>query len=193
MIQNVGVTSAHRVADPDDLLSGCRDSIRSTDLILVAAAPEDMPSLTRVAAASYPPSLRPLCLETLDFHARCLEAGLDDGRLLFSLRLHGETIGGCGLHRYIWAPPTICWGSWYFIHPEFRDPQRALFMFRCLKAAALERGFEWFYVETPSADPEYARVSRYLPRAGFSLVGQLTDYYGPAIDQLIFRLNLRNS
>lgn len=150
----------------------------------------DVAQLRELARAAYPDTLLSLCLETLDFHEQCLQHGLDDGRSLFVLERQAQPIGGCGLHRYIWGPRDVCWGSWFFIAPQFRRPGLALLMFRALVCEAKAMGFTRLYVETPAADPHYARLALYLPRGGFKLEASLPDHYAPGVDQLIYSLRL---
>jgi RimJ/RimL family protein N-acetyltransferase len=134
--------------------------------------------------------LLPLCIATLDFHEQCLKYGLDDGRTLFVVDHDGHNVGGCGLHHFIWGPKDICWASWFFVAPEFRQPTVALSMLRGLFREARLRGFGRLYVETPANDPDYARVAAYLPRAGFTHEASVRDFYAPDVDQLIFLLKL---
>lgn len=164
-----------------------KDGIRSHKLRL--AGTDDIASLREMAYLSYSPGLRSFCVATLNFHEACLKHGLDDGRFLFTFEYAGELAGGCGLHRYVWGPLNVCWGSWFFIASRFRRPGVALKMFLDLLVEARSRGFSRMYVETPATD-DYANISSQLPRVGFLLEATLPGYYAPQADQLIFRLDL---
>lgn len=157
---------------------------------LRAAKTEDMPLLRELARISYAPSLLRQCLATLAFHEQCLKYGLDDGRTMFVYEHGGQDVGGCGLHHFIWGPPDVCWASWFFVAPQFRQPTIALGMLYGLLHEARSRGYGRIYIETPTSDPDYARVATYLPRAGFTLEARIVDFYAMHIDQLIFRLDL---
>lgn len=146
--------------------------------------------LRGLAALSYQEALLQLCLETIDFHHECLKRGIDDGRHLFVFESRTDVLGCCGFHRYIWGPRDTCWASWFFVNPEFRKPGVAPIMFLSLLDECRRAGFKRLYAETPSSNERYSRIALHLPKAGFTLAATLSDYYGPGIDQLMFRYDL---
>ena len=165
-----------------------RLSTRGTRVHLERVNLMDMPEVIAVAQASYNPKLLPLCLQTLNFHAECLRYGLNDGRTLFRLKKSSELVGVCGLHHYLWGPPTACWLSWFFVDPRYRGCWIGFSMFSALVRAARERGFRALFIETPSAHPEYSALKGYLDRIGFTQEASVTDYYEEGVDLLIYRL-----
>lgn len=163
---------------------------RFTHEVLRLATLEDIEGLRALARKSYASGLLPLCIATLDFHEECLRHRLDDGRSLFVFERSGQAIGGCGLHRYIWGPRDVCWGSWFFISPGFRNAGAAQRMSRLLLAQAVSRGFVRMYVEASSPHENFGRLAFQLQRYGFELQATLPGFYAPNVDQLLFRRQL---
>ena len=150
---------------------------------------EDMDDVIDLASRAFASTeFLPWALETLKFQKKCLQAGMDDGRTLFRLQEHGQTVGVCGTHRYIWGPKSICWGSWFFIDPANRGTitayKLALGLLRCAK----EMGFRIMYVETSRNDPNYSTISSYMERFGCSLHATVPDYYNRGADMQIYSI-----
>jgi RimJ/RimL family protein N-acetyltransferase len=151
----------------------------------------DIDDAIRLARKSVHPTPLPWVIETLEFHRNAAIAGLDDGRSFYKLEERGQIRGLCGLHRYIWGPPNVCWASWFIVDPIRRHtkaPGRlAMYLFRMARC----QGFHKMYVETYQGESPYVEIERALPRLGFHLEAVLHDYIEPNVNSAIYVYDLR--
>ena len=128
---------------------------------------------------------------SLDEHKTSREAEINDGREFFVLERDGRLVGVTGYHCYSWGPEDVCWGSWFFVHPQYRSSFIPFFLARGLLTSVRDRQFRALFIETDGTDEDLYGISKYLDQCGIDKVASIPGYFDQYKKMEIYKISLR--
>lgn len=155
------------------------------DIQLEPMAPEEGAPVAELVARSMNEIEGRFAKRTIDFHFSCQDQGIDDGRSYFIWKQQGEIRGVTGLQNYIWGPAENVWLTWFAVEPVLQGKGIGTRLLEMTEAAAWEKGYRKFFVETYSGE-DFARARKFYTARGFTEYGRVKDYLPNGDSMVVF-------
>jgi len=123
--------------------------------------------------------------QTFDFHFKCKDHGLDDGRVYFTSYSEARMQALAGLHHYAWGPPENVWLAWFAVHPDHQRQGVGSHLLESLETLARARSYGKLFIETYD-HPDFDKARRFYEARGFRLAGGVSGYLSGGEDMVVY-------
>lgn len=124
-----------------------------------------------------------------EFHLRCRDLGIDDGRRYWVYREAGHARGVVGLHHYSWGPPENVWLAWFAVEPARQGQGLGTRLITAVEAEASRMGYQKLFIETYASETfEVAR--NFYENRGYRRAGCIDDYLSGGTAMVVFMRRL---
>lgn len=123
--------------------------------------------------------------KTLDFHFKCQQHGLHDGRHYYTYRPQQRLVALTGLHHYEWGPPENVWLAWFAVHPDFQRQGIGRQLLTAIEQLAIRQGYSKLFIETYD-HPDFDRATKFYEACGFQQVGMIDHYLSDAESMIVY-------
>ncbi len=104
-------------------------------------------------------------------------------------QLQDQVVGVTGLYQDKYGWPGILWINWLYVNASHRGRGIGTALLNFTIETARELGCRKLYLDT-SSDAIYSAATALYERSGFTLEGELRDYYEEGEHYLIFGMSL---
>ncbi len=127
-------------------------------------------------------------LRTLDFHARCLAAGIDDGRRYWCFRKDDQIIGITGYHYRLWDHPDVVWSAWLVVDPSLPALTKIGLTLNNIYVCFTSTQFRAMYIEVlgNGTDSNIYNITKAL---GMEEVANFRHFHGDGKDMAVMKVN----
>ncbi|WP_046007148.1 hypothetical protein [Pseudoalteromonas rubra] len=128
-------------------------------------------------------------IRTIEFHRRCLAAGIDNGRHYWCFKQGEQLVGMSGYHYRLWDPKSIVWGGWFVADQAVSPLVKMAMLLDTLKVLLEETSYEELYIEV-FADTKQSNILNIYHSLQFTALGRFENFYGPQQDMVVMKLEL---
>ncbi len=150
---------------------------------------EDKKEIDSLVLISYPDLVNKKVVKSFENYFNCQKAGVEDGRVFFKWTYGNKIIGVCGYQVRAEDPTNTIWGSWFFVHPQFRNTRQFFQMGIKFMTLLLELGYEHLFIETTDNKSVY-NMFYILEKVGFEEKARIPNFFGQNVDNVIIAINL---
>ncbi|HGN0870319.1 hypothetical protein EC835_11528 [Providencia alcalifaciens] len=128
-------------------------------------------------------------IRTLDFHERCQQAGIDDGRRYWCFKHNGKIIGLTGYHYRIWDHPDIVWAAWFVADPKVSALSKLGMIYNNMYICLTQTRFRDMYIEL-LGDGTNSNIYNIFKALGLEEIATFRHFHGQNKDMVVMRINL---